>query len=62
MVRLFGTVNWTAVLLTLVICCTLLEISKRMRGVARIWLEGLKVQRDITYVAHGYTPKGERRQ
>ena len=61
MARLFGTVNWTAVILTLVICCTLLEISKRLRGVARIWLEGLRVQRDITAMAHGYAPRGDRK-
>lgn len=62
MVQFLAAINWTAVIVTIFICSTLLEISKRMHGIARIWLEGLRTQRDITYVAHGYTPKGERRQ
>lgn len=57
MAQFLATINWTAVIVTIFICSTLLEISKRMRGVARIWLEGLKVQRDITYVSHGYKPR-----
>ena len=50
--------NWTAVIVTFMICGTALVLADRMRGIAKIWLDGLKTIRDTEAMRHGYAPKG----
>ena len=50
--------NWTAVIVTFLICGTALGLADRMRGIARIWLEGLRTEWDIERMRHGYPPRG----
>lgn len=38
--------NWTAVILTALICWTALRLAERMKAIARIWLEGLRTIRE----------------
>lgn len=50
--------NWTAVIVTFMICGTALVLADRMRGIAKIWLDGLKTIRDTEAMRHGYQPRG----
>ena len=52
--------NWTAVIVTFLICGTALALADRMKGIARIWLEGVRMIRDTEAMRHGYPPKGDR--
>ena len=49
--------NWTAVIVTFLICGTALALADRMKGIARIWLEGIRMVRDTEAMRHGYRPK-----
>ena len=50
--------NWTAVIVTFLICATALALADRMRGLAKIWLNGLRLIRDTEAMRHGYVPRG----
>ena len=52
--------NWTAVIITLVACSTALAITDRMKTIAKIWLEGIRILRDTEAMRCGYPPKGGR--
>ena len=49
--------NWTAVIVTFLICGTALTIADKMRSIARIWLEGVRIIRDTEAMRYGYDPK-----
>jgi len=46
MLDFLRSLNWTAVILTALICTTTLKLAERMKAIARIWLEGLRTIRD----------------
>lgn len=50
--------NWTAVIITVLVCSTALALANRMKVIAKIWLEGLKTMRDTQAMIHGYRPRG----
>lgn len=50
--------NWTPIIVTVLICGTVVSISDRIHAVARIWLEGLRTEWDIERMRHGYPPRG----
>lgn len=46
MLDFLRSLNWTAVILTALICWTALRLAERMKAIARIWLEGLRTIRE----------------
>lgn len=44
MIRIFADMNWTAVIVTTIVCITILKVADHIKYVARIWLEGLKTE------------------
>lgn len=54
--------NWTAVIITVLVCSTALALADRMKVIAKIWLEGLKTMRDTQAMLHGYQPWNKRKE
>ncbi len=55
MLEFLASLNWTALIMTVVICTTALRLAEHLRSLAKIWLEGLRTERDIQAINHGYT-------
>lgn len=51
--------NWTALIMTFMICGTAMIITDRMKSIARTWLEGIRAIRDTEAMRHGYKPNGK---
>lgn len=47
MIRIFADMNWTAVIVTTIVCITILKVSEQARYIVRCWLEGVKVELEI---------------
>jgi hypothetical protein len=45
--------NWSAMIVTAMICCTALKALQHLRYIARIWLDGLRVELQIQMLIHG---------
>lgn len=50
--------NWTAVIVTFLICATAMTLADKMKSIAKIWLEGIRTIRDTEAMRHGYQPRG----
>lgn len=53
MLEFLANLNWTALIMTVVICTTALRLAEHLRSLAKIWLEGLRTERDIQEIVHG---------
>lgn len=54
--------NWTAVVVTFMICATAMVLSDKIKSIAKLWLEGLKTIRDTESIRHGFHPNGGTRK
>ena len=48
--------NWTAVIVTFLICVAAVSVAERMVSIAKLKLEKARVERDTAYMKRGYEP------
>lgn len=48
--------DWTAIIITALVCATSLKLADRFRFLAKVWLEGIRTERDIEAMRNGYPP------
>ncbi len=61
MMEFLGNLNWTALIMTVLICYTINRTMDRLRPLAKVWLEGLKTEKEIEAMRHGYQPRGNQK-
>lgn len=61
MLQFLASLNWTAMIITVLVCGTILKLTKHMRSIAQIWLEGIRTKKEIEALRHGYPIKGNNR-
>ncbi len=61
MMEFLGGLNWTALIMTSLICHTVNRTMNRLRPLAKGWLEGLKTEKEIEAMCHGYRPRGDQK-
>lgn len=52
MLDFLRSLNWTAVIITVLVCSTSLRLAERMKSIARIWLEGIRTEKEIEAIRH----------
>lgn len=60
MIQILSGLNYSAIIITTLICFTVIRSMEILRRIARIWLEGLKTERDIQSMIHGKQRGGDR--
>jgi hypothetical protein len=50
--------NWTAVVVTALICGTITATIDKAKEIAKLWLESIKAQRDIHAMHYGFYKPG----
>jgi len=58
MLDFLKSLNWTAVIITVLVCSTSLRLAERMKSIARIWLEGLRTIRDTEAMHRDFGIRG----
>lgn len=61
MMEFLAGLNWTAIIMTLAICYTVNRTVDRLRPLAKMWLEGLKINKETEAMRFGYQPRGHQR-
>lgn len=47
MLEILGNLNYTAIIITILLCVTIRKVSEQARYIVRCWLEGVKVELEI---------------
>lgn len=61
MSELLSSLNWTALIMTALICYTINRTIDRLRPLAKLWLDGLKTEKEIEAMRRGCQPRGNQR-
>lgn len=53
MLEILASLNYSAIIITTLVCFTTVRGLECLRSIARIWLEGLRTEREIQSMIHG---------
>ena len=61
MLEILTGLNYSAIIITTLVSFTTIRGLECLRSIARIWLEGLRTEREIEAMRHGCQPGGHRK-